>query len=347
MVRLGLSSFVIGLSLLCSSAALAQHADKDELAEKMLVYQLANGGWPKQLVDKKAIDYSLPLTAALREKIQATDEQYACLDNGATSREIRALVKAFHKTGNDAYRRAAERGINYLLAAQYENGGFPQYYPNRMLYRAQVTFNDNAMINALLVLDAVAKQQDGFALFQDSALLNRATAAVEKGVACILRVQVRQGDRLSIWAAQYDEQTLLPAQARKFEPVSLSSAESVAIIRFLMAQPYTKAVEQAVDAAVAWLSSHDIRGYRFDKVRDANGKVTRDLVADENGLLWSRFYAIENSKPLFADRDNRVSYVFSEISEERRNGYAWFGNWPQALIEREYPDWKKRKTEHK
>ncbi len=347
MVRLGLSSFIIGLSLLQGLSALAQQAVTDQLAEKMLVYQLANGGWPKQLVDKKAIDYSLPLTAELMRKIKATDEQYACLDNEATSREIRTLVKAYKKTGNAAYRAAAERGINYLLEAQYAHGGFPQYYPNKALYRAEVTYNDNAMVNALLVLDAVAKQQDGFALLKDTALVNRARTAVEKGVACILRTQVRQGDRLSIWAAQYDEETLLPAQARKFEPVSLSSAESVAIIRFLMGQPQTAAIEQAIDEAVAWLASHDIRGYRFDKVRDANGKLTRDLIADEKGLLWSRFYDIENSKPLFGDRDNRVVYTFSEISEERRNGYAWFGNWPQALIEREYPDWKKRKTEHK
>jgi len=340
-------SFLALSGLLFCLSGIAQQVVKDQLAEKMLVYQLANGGWPKQLSDKKAIDYSLPLTEELQQKIASTDEQYACLDNEATTREIFTMVKAYKKTGNKAYRAAAERGINYLLEAQYAHGGFPQYYPNKALYRAEVTYNDNAMINALRVLDAVAKQQDGFEIFNEQDLVARAGLAVQRGIACILRTQVKQGDSLSIWAAQYDEHTLLPAQARKFEPVSLSSAESVAIIRFLMKQPQTPQIEQAVDAAVRWLSTHDIPGYRFDKVRDAQGKVMRDLVPDTTAIVWSRFYDIENSKPLFGDRDNRVTYQFSEISQERKNGYAWFGNWPQTLIEREYPDWKRKTKDNK
>src|SRR5205823_4923699 len=30
------------------------------------------------------------------------------------------------------------------------------------------------------------------------------------------------------------------------------------------------------------------------------------------------------------------------IGYERRNGYAWLGSWPQGLLEKEYPAWKKR-----
>src|SRR5690606_24516556 len=272
------------------------------------------------------------------------------------------------------YREAAKRGVLYLLEAQYDNGGFPQYYPNKSLYRAEITYNDNAMINALVVLDKVAYGKDGFEIFDDNVLQTKAKEAVAKGVGCILKTQVKQADSLSIWAAQYDENTLQPAQARKFEPASLSTAasvglvrclmeqpaalrswaaqyddnplppaqarkvepaslstaESVGIVRFLMEQPADPAIERAVDAAVAWFKSNDIEGYRFDRTVDKKtGKLVRELVPDSSSVVWARFYDIKNNKPLFGDRDNSVTYNFDEISDERKNGYAWFGNWPQ------------------
>ena len=73
--------------------------------------------------------------------------------------------------------------------------------------------------------------------FVDAARRARAAAAVEQGVACILRTQVRQGGQLTGWCAQHDEKTLLPAWARKFEPPSLSGNESVGLVAFLLDQP--------------------------------------------------------------------------------------------------------------
>jgi hypothetical protein len=29
------------------------------------------------------------------------------------------------------------------------------------------------------------------------------------------------------------------------------------------------------------------------------------------------------------------------IEHERRVNYAWYGDWPAALLEREYPEWKR------
>lgn len=337
-------SIVSGCLLLLSFSALAQEKVTDSLAQKILVYQLPNGGWGKQLADKKAVNYSLPLTEELLRNIKATDENYATIDNGATTREINSLVEAYAKTQNPDYLNAAHRGIAYLLEAQYENGGFPQYYPNKSLYRAQVTYNDNAMINALTVLDNLAKGSHGFETLGDEQLKKRATDAVAKGIDCILRTQVVQSDSLTIWAAQYDEKTLQPEQARNFEPVSLSTSESVNVLRFLMKQPVTPAIEKAIESAVRWLEIHDLEGYRFDKTaHPKTGKTVRDLVPDSTSVVWSRFYDIDNNKPLFGDRDESVTYDFSEISDERKNGYAWFGTWPAKLVEKEYPKWKKNK----
>ena len=32
----------------------------------------------------------------------------------------------------------------------------------------------------------------------------------------------------------------------------------------------------------------------------------------------------------------------ARLGYERRNGYAWLGYWPQALLEKEYPVWKQK-----
>ncbi|MCM3702144.1 pectate lyase [Paenibacillus macerans] len=31
-------------------------------------------------------------------------------------------------------------------------------------------------------------------------------------------------------------------------------------------------------------------------------------------------------------RDGVVKYEFSDIDQERRTGYAWYGNWPSNLV---------------
>lgn len=315
---------------------------KDSLAEKMLQYQLPNGAWPKQLVDKSVVDYSLPLTNELLQKIKTTAIDHATLDNGATTREINGLIKAFQETKNQNYLTAAEKGVAYILSAQYENGGFPQYYPNKSLYRAEITYNDNAMINALMVLHNVANKLEGFEGI-DPIFVPKAQTAIEKGIACILKTQVIQDGKRSIWAAQYDQKTLKPAQARKFEPASLSTSESVAIVRFLMLQPADTEIKQAIENAIQWFQQHDIKGYRFDRIQDnLTGKYQRQLVADSTSTIWARFYNLEDNRPLFGDRDNTIKYNFEEVSEERRNGYAWFGNWPEKLIQKDYPKWKKQ-----
>lgn len=335
-------SIVFFLATLQGNYPAQAQANQDLLADKILVYQLPNGAWPKQLVDHSVVNYQLPLNKELLQKIKETGVDHATLDNGATTREINSLIKAFHITKHQAYLEAAERGIDYILSAQYDNGGFPQYYPNKSLYRAQVTYNDHAMINALLVMDHVARAQNGFESV-DHIYRARAQKAVAKGIDCILKTQVIQHGHLSIWAAQYDEKTLTPAQARKFEPASLSTSESVAIVRFLLQQPVTPKIQRAIEGAIQWFKQNDIQGSRFDRVKnEITGKNERKLIADSTSVIWARFYHLDSNRPLFGDRDNSIKYHVDEISAERRNGYAWFGNWPKQLIQKEYPTWKKQ-----
>ena len=128
------------ISILASTLVAATFSAqvKDTLAEKMLAYQLPNGGWGKQFDDKSVVDYNLPIDKNLLSKIKATGNDHATIDNNATSREINGLIKAYKTTKNPEYLKSAEKGIKYLLSMQYGNGGFPQYYPNSGLYRKQI-----------------------------------------------------------------------------------------------------------------------------------------------------------------------------------------------------------------
>lgn len=325
------------LTIACSSLLISCYAQlpTDSTAEKMLVYQLGNGGWPKQLEDKSVVNYGASLTPELLAKIKATKDLHATFDNKATSREVVYLVKAYKKTQNKAYLTAAEKGLDYILAAQYANGGWPQYYPDQSSYRSEITYNDDAMINVLDILQDITTKKNDFEVVNPE-YIKKAEKAVAKGIDCILKTQVKQKGELTIWAAQYDKDSMLPAKARAFEPASLATGESAGIVRFLMGIKNPSAdVKKSVAAAVKWFDTYKISGFRF--VRE-KGK-TASLIADNTSMAWARFYDLEKNVPIFGDRDNSIKSKLEELSAERRNGYAWYGNWGQKIIEKEYPKW--------
>lgn len=341
-----MTALLVGVLSSChaphKTVAQSQQTDIDPIAERVLVYQLPNGAWPKQLQDKSVVDYNSEISASLKKIIDLTTDKSATIDNKATTREIYILIDAYSKTKKESYLKAAEQGINYLLKAQYPNGGFPQYYPDTSNYRSNITYNDKAMVNALEVLYAVAMGSGGFEYVQED-LKQKSQTAVDKGIDCILKTQVRQADSLTIWAAQYDENTLIPTKARAYEPAALATSESVQIVRFLMKQEPSETIKKAIHDAIRWFEHHDIEGYRFDTDTDAQtGKTTRKLIADPTVNTWARFYDIQNNKPVFGDRDNSITYDFDDISEERKQGYAWYGIWPQKLVDNDYPKWLKK-----
>lgn len=313
---------------------------KDTLAEKMMVYQLPNGGWGKHMSNKKEVDYKKKIDPKLLKIIRAGDNNLATIDNNATSKEINGLICAYSTTKNPAYLKSAEKGIEYLLSMQYENGGFPQYFPNSAIYRKQVTYNDNAMINVLTILYNISEGKEGFDAVS-SQLKEKSKVALQKGIACVLKTQVLQNGKLSIWADQYNEATLVPEKARAFEPMSLATGESVNIVKFLMLQPLTPEIEKSIKSAVQWFKESKIDGYTYNVSRESE-KAIRTLSKKEGSAVWARFYDIPTNKPVFGDRDGSVKFNYEEVSEERRMGYSWYNEAGTKLIENEFPKWLKR-----
>ncbi len=316
----------------------------DPVAENMLAYQRAVGGWPKAVNEIK-VDYNKVLTDTEKRNIR-NDSMHidATIDNNATMREIRYLVKAYKQTQNKQYLAAAEKGIRYYLKAQYANGGWPQYYPDSALYRSQITYNDDAMINVMNVLQDIVESKNGFEVI-DSSFIPKAAEAVQRGVQCILKTQLIVNGKLTVWCAQYNRRTLEPEMARKFELASLSGSESVGITRFLMRiKNPSSQVKQSIVVAVGWFDLVKIPGYKYvdiDAPNEPKGK-DRVILPDANSTIWARFYEIGTNRPMFSGRDSIKKYDVKEIESERRNGYAWYGTWPEKLLKTEYPEWEKK-----
>jgi PelA/Pel-15E family pectate lyase len=333
-----LPAFLVGAvrwnDLLRQQADWYAGAEAHAIAASIIQYQTPEGGWPKNT------DMTQPPTPAFLAATEP-DHRAPTIDNDATTRQLAFLAHVITAAPDVTLRAAFDRGFDYLLAAQYANGGWPQYFPLRPGYYTHITYNDNAMVNVLVLLHAVGDGREPYA-FVEMPRRERAAAAVLKGIDCILRTQVRQEGRLTAWCAQHDETNFAPAWARKFEPPSLSGAESVGIVRFLMSINYPgHDISAAIEGAVQWFEAVKISGLRVDDTPGADGKRDRHAVADPAAPpIWARFYELGTNRPIFAGRDKVIHYDFNEIERERRTGYVYLNDWPAKLLEQDYPRWR-------
>jgi PelA/Pel-15E family pectate lyase len=308
------------------------------VADQVLLYQRRTGGWSKN------IDMARALTEDERLALDQTKaETDSTIDNGATTTQLRFLALVYSVTRTGRFRTAFEAGFDFLLAAQYPNGGWPQFFPLRDDYSRHITFNDDAMVRVMEMLRDAAGGKAPFT-FVDAPRRARASKAVERGIALVLKAQVRVKGRLTAWCAQHDEVTLAPAKARTYEHPSLSGSESVGILRFLMSISNPSAeVVAAVEAGVAWLRDVPLTGLRVDTRPDASlpGGFDRVVVKDPAAPpIWARFYEIGTNRPIFSGRDSIVRNDMAAIEHERRVNYAWYGYWPETVL-KQYPDWKR------
>ncbi|MGQ3095130.1 MAG: pectate lyase [Roseateles sp.] len=295
-----------------------------QVARNIVSFQTPAGGWGKN--QPRELPPRQPGQAYV-----AGSNYVGTIDNGATITEIRFLAKVAGRLPGEAgepYRQASERGLRYLLAAQFPNGGWPQVWPLQGGYHDAVTLNDNAFVDVAELLGAAARGEAPLG-FLPAALRAEAATAQARAVQLLLVMQVRIDGKPTLWAQQYDALTLAPTSARNYEPPALSSGESARALVYLMSLPQpSPAVVEAVKSGIAMLRTLAVRD-RAWVVADG----ARRLVAEPGaGPLWSRYYDAGTLKPVFGDRDRSLHDDVNDISAERRRGYAWWGSWPLKTL---------------
>jgi pectinesterase len=306
------------------------------IAENVLLYQRDLGGWPKNIAVHK------PLTETEKAKIK--DEKGlndAIFDNSATTTEMKFLAKMYNSTNNQAYKDSFNRGLKFILDAQYKNGGWPMFYPIRKGYYTHITFNDNAIVNILDMLRDIGDNKTLYSSIASPKMMTRVKKAYKKGIDCILKTQIIVNGKPTVWCAQHDEKTLLPAKARSYELPSFSGQESAEIVKLLMKiKNPSPEIISSVNGAIEWFEAHRIKNTRWEYFTGSDGNRDRRIIQDpEAGDLWARFYDLETEQPYVCDRDGVKKETLEEISYERRNNYGWYTDAPGDVIDK-YPAWK-------
>lgn len=320
--------------------------DTRAIADNILLYQRRNGGWPENTHPQRVLRPA-ERAALLAEK----DRQDASFDNRNIYPQITYLSHAYAQTEDERYRDAALAGLEYTLAVQYENGGWP-HSPGRpdRAYGAHVTFADEVMPGVLGFLREVAGGSEPFS-FVPASVQARAQRAVKKGDQLVLDLQIRIDGTATIWAGQYHSRTLEPVAARSYELPALQTWESVAVVEYLMSiEKPSEAVAQSIHSAIDWFEANRIEGVRLEqfpiepqRFEYHTATFDRRIVKDpEASTIWARFYDLNTSEPFFTNRDGSRVDSLAEVALERRSGYSWYGDWPLDLIRQAYPAWKEK-----
>jgi PelA/Pel-15E family pectate lyase len=314
------------------------------IADNILLFQKDNGGWPKNY------DIFAILTPDQKDSvIAAKGKLNTTYDNGTTYSHVETLCDVYTVTHDEKYKAAALKGFDFILASQYKNGGWPQYYPLENNYSRCITFNDGVFAGILELLGGVDEGEPQYA-FLDAQYRKKLKDSYAKGLDCIVKAQIVDDGKLTAWCQQHDPVTLAPAWARAFEPPSICNQESANLVVFLMGLPHpTKQIITAIKGAAAWFRESEIQ-HTVVKTIPAPRLVTpfrvstadRVVVDDPNARpIWTRYYELKTHRPLFCNRDSKVVYSLAEVDRERRDGYAWYTYAPQKVLDM-YPEWEKK-----
>ncbi|MDE6650730.1 MAG: pectate lyase [Muribaculaceae bacterium] len=310
------------------------------IGDQILLWQRVTGGWPKN------IDMVSPMSKEQIDEVAVEKGRIddSTTDNDATTLQLTYLARLYKATGEARFKDAFMKGVEYLLAGQYENGGWPQFWPEMHDYQIHITYNDDAMVNTMTLLRDIASGVSPYdSGICDEILKQRMRKAFDKGVECILSTQIVVGGIPTVWCQQHDRETLAPAKARSYELPSYCSQESASIVRLLMEIPDPDSrIVKAVDGAMKWFEENRIRcvSYRRDN-SEGKWKVILEENPNDDTPVWARYYDLENCFPFVCDRDGVPRRSLEEIGEERRNGYAWYSDRPSYLFPI-YREWKSK-----
>jgi len=322
--------------------------DYVKIADNILLFQKDNGGWAK--------NYDMLAILSEQQKqaiIDSKNDLNTTFDNGATHGQLTYLARVYTLTSDDKYKKAFLKGLAFVFDAQYENGGWPQFYPDSSGYRKHITFNDDAMTGIMNMMQKIVYKDPDYQ-FIDDATGNRILRSYQNGIECILKCQIEEQGKKTAWCQQHDHITFAPCDARDYEKASICNGESCDIVKFLMQikNPGPE-IKKAVAGAVEWFKEsaiHAIRVERIDAPEEKfiyhTAKYDMIVVKDPGApLIWARFYELGTHKPIFCGLDGIVRYSMAEIDRDRRTGYAWYHYAPEEVLTL-YKQWAKDNLEN-
>jgi PelA/Pel-15E family pectate lyase len=293
-----------------------------QLADAILSFQTPSGGWSKHLGFTKGL--RKPGMQWTSQNAPGEPAHYvATFDNGSTTSEMILLVGVWQATKREDCQAGFIKGLNFIFAAQYPNGGWPQGYPLEGGYHDDITFNDDAMTHVLELLHGITFNEPCYA-FLDESQRQQAAVALAAGIRCVLKMQIVRDGKKTVWCGQHDALTLQPASARKMEPATLSGLESSHLLGFLMTitNPMPEVVA-SIESGLAW--------FERTKVADAASSKVR----------WARFYNLTNSKPVFPGRDGILYDTFEAMAANNKVGYDYYTSRPGSIVKNGQKKWRK------
>lgn len=325
----------VGTAFLRAYAASGDPAHLDAAKDAALALargQLESGGWAYSIdfePEAFARFYRRSDRGQLEEREAARRNNSTTFDDDNTQSALRYLMAVVAAMDDAAeagdapaegeqereIREALDYGLEKLIEAQYPSGAWPQRYdgsprdpedypvkpavipedwareqPERHQYGHFYTFNDNTISDCIRTL-MEAYERFGRDEHREAAL---------RGGEFILLAQLPEPQ--PVWAQQYNP-AMEPDWARAFEPPAACSGESVGVLHTLIDLYLATGEErflEPIPRALAWFERSEIRPG-----------------------IWARYYELGTNRPIYGDRDGKVYYALSEISEERQRGYAW------------------------
>lgn len=311
------------------------------LTEIILSYQTPAGGWSKHGGYSKGPRRPGMLWSSQYEPGRSP-HYLATFDNRSTTEQLQFLANVAQATDRDDCREAIRRGLDYVLAAQFPNGGWPQVFPLEGGYHDNITLNDDATAHILELLRDVATGDERFD-FLPREKHTAARDALARGIACLLEMQVRQDGKPTGWAGQHDPLTLAPAEARKMEPSALASTETANLLKVLMTtEDPDRNLIAGIEAGLAWLERVRLTGLKRTKI-DGRTAYVEDPDSDE--VHWARFYHLATNRPLFPGRDGVIYDSFDEMAKHNKLGYDFYSTRPGSVLNSSRKKWLKMLAE--
>ena len=211
------------------------------------------------------------------------DWDNATFDDVGTGETMQLILRMAEADRDPRYLDAARRSVDFVLASQYDNGGWPQRWPvqkpfnhhGHADYTGYITFNDEVARKNIEFL------QLAYRLLGDERIPDSIARAMQ------VHVATQQPAPQAGWAMQHTLD-MRPAAARTYEPLALTTHTTAENVRALMAfyrETGDRRFLARIPEALDWLES----------VR---------LPADQvkNGRAFPTYVEIGSNRPLYVHR---------------------------------------------